>query len=102
ASVQPSGRCGQHRADQRLTGGRWTVYCRTQLSTVLVICLSGMDTPPSRSSLSEEAYAEIRQALLRGDLAPGQRVSEPELALKFNTSRSPIREALMRLEHDGF
>lgn len=61
-----------------------------------------MDTPPSRPSLSEEAYTEIRQALLRGELEPGQRVSEPELALKFNTSRSPIREALMRLEHEGF
>lgn len=55
-----------------------------------------------KQSLSEGAYSEIRRALLRGDLKPGQRVSEPELALRFKTSRSPIREALVRLEHEGF
>lgn len=61
-----------------------------------------MESASPKQSLSEEAYSEIRRALLRGDLEPGQRLSEPELALKFKTSRSPIREALMRLEHEGF
>lgn len=61
-----------------------------------------MESVTPKQSLSEEAYAEIRRALLRGNLEPGQRLSEPELALKFKTSRSPIREALMRLEHEGF
>ncbi|MGQ0525186.1 MAG: GntR family transcriptional regulator [Betaproteobacteria bacterium] len=61
-----------------------------------------MEAYTPKTSLSEEAYAEIRRALLRGDLEPGQRLSEPELALKFKTSRSPVREALMRLEHEGF
>ncbi|MCC7483421.1 MAG: GntR family transcriptional regulator [Burkholderiales bacterium] len=61
-----------------------------------------MESPVPKQSLSEEAYAEIRRALLRGELEPGQRVSEPVLALRFKTSRSPIREALVRLEHEGF
>lgn len=61
-----------------------------------------MESAAPKQSLSEEAYAEIRRALVRGDLEPGQRLSEPELALKFKTSRSPVREALMRLEHEGF
>lgn len=61
-----------------------------------------MDFVAPKQSLSEEAYSEIRRALLRGELEPGQRLSEPELALKFKTSRSPVREALMRLEHEGF
>lgn len=56
----------------------------------------------SRQSLSEETYHEIRQALIKGVFQPGQRLSEPELALRFRTSRSPIREALVRLEHEGF
>jgi DNA-binding GntR family transcriptional regulator len=56
----------------------------------------------AKQSLSEEAYAEIRNALVAGEYLPGQRLSEPELALRFNTSRSPIREALVRLEHEGF
>lgn len=61
-----------------------------------------MDPATHKQSLSGEAYSEIRQALLRGALEPGQRLSEPELALRFKTSRSPVREALMRLEHEGF
>jgi DNA-binding GntR family transcriptional regulator len=59
------------------------------------------ETAP-RPSLAEEAYREIRDALLSGALEAGQKLSEPELALRFNTSRSPVREALMRLEHEGF
>ena len=55
-----------------------------------------------RSSLAEEAYREIRDALLSGALEPARKLSEPELALRFNTSRSPVREALVRLEHEGF
>ena len=45
-------------------------------------------------------------ALLRGDivtlrLRPGERLSENELALRFGTSRAPVREALIRLVEDG-
>lgn len=61
-----------------------------------------MPEPAPRLSLAEEAYREIRDALLSGALEPGQKLSEPELALRFNTSRSPVREALFRLEHEGF
>lgn len=61
-----------------------------------------MQSVTPKPSLSEEAYSEIRQALLSGELQAGQRLSEPELALRFKTSRSPIREALVRLEHEGF
>jgi len=56
----------------------------------------------TKSLLSDEAYAEIRQALILGVLEPGQKISEPELALRYKTSRSPIREALVRLELEGF
>lgn len=56
----------------------------------------------TKTSLAESAYLEIRRALVDGTLAPGQKVSEPELALRFRTSRSPVREALVRLEHEGF
>jgi DNA-binding GntR family transcriptional regulator len=58
--------------------------------------------PAAKQSLAEEAYREIRDALHSGALEPGQRLSEPELALRFKTSRSPVREALFRLEHEGF
>lgn len=61
-----------------------------------------LESPSPKLSLSEGAYSEIRQALVQGDFEPGQRLSEPELALRFSTSRSPIREALGRLGHEGF
>lgn len=59
-------------------------------------------SPLTKNLLSDEAYTELRQALIRGEFGPGQRISEPELALRYKTSRSPIREALVRLELEGF
>ncbi len=50
------------------------------------------------SSLPALVQAEIEQLILRGELAAGQRINESELALRFGTSRGPIREALRSLE----
>ncbi len=64
--------------------------------------MTSLKSHAARPSLAEGTYVEIRHALIRGAFQPGQRLSEPELALRFRTSRSPIREALVRLEHEGF
>jgi phosphonate utilization transcriptional regulator len=53
------------------------------------------------NSLPALVYAEIEQLILRGELAIGQHVNESELALRFGTSRGPIREALRALEESG-
>jgi len=50
------------------------------------------------NSLPALVQVEIEQLILRGDLAVGQRVNESELALRFGTSRGPVREALRALE----
>jgi phosphonate utilization transcriptional regulator len=50
------------------------------------------------SSLPSLVQAEIEQMILRGDLKPGARLNESELALRFGTSRGPVREALRGLE----
>jgi len=50
------------------------------------------------SSLPALVQAEIEQLILRGELAAGQRINESELALRFGTSRGPVREALRSLE----
>ena len=52
-------------------------------------------------SQAERVYAELRERLLRGDLPVGRRLVEQQLAAEFNTSRTPVREALRRLEGDG-
>lgn len=46
-------------------------------------------------------YERLRDALLAGELEPGTPLVEASLALWFNVSRTPIREALSRLEQDG-
>jgi DNA-binding GntR family transcriptional regulator len=53
------------------------------------------------ASRSELVYQKLRNAIASGELAPGQRVMELEVAEWLNVSRTPVREALRRLESDG-
>ncbi|MEV7005113.1 GntR family transcriptional regulator [Streptosporangium sp. NPDC051022] len=46
-------------------------------------------------------YLGIKQAIVTGQLAPGEPLVELTLAGTYETSRTPIREALIRLEQDG-
>jgi DNA-binding GntR family transcriptional regulator len=55
----------------------------------------------SRSLLREDAYRAIRDAIVDGTLAPGERLSDAELVEWLGVSRTPVREALTRLEHAG-
>ncbi|CAN5346114.1 GntR family transcriptional regulator [soil metagenome] len=51
--------------------------------------------------LLDRVAGALREAILNGDLAPGARLSVPEIARQLNVSRTPAREALMRLQHEG-
>jgi DNA-binding GntR family transcriptional regulator len=55
----------------------------------------------ARASQADRVYAELRELLLRGELPIGERLVEEQLAGQFRTSRTPVREALRRLEGDG-
>lgn len=57
--------------------------------------------PPKREPVGAAAYRLIREAILRGQLAPGERLNEVELARAWQISRTPIRDALRRLEAEG-
>jgi len=46
-------------------------------------------------------FNSIREAILKGDLKPGQPVTEDQLSHSLKVSRTPIREALIRLESEG-
>lgn len=52
-------------------------------------------------SLARLAYETLRTMILSGVLKPGERLGERELARRINVSRTPLREALRRLERDG-
>jgi len=53
-------------------------------------------------TLREQIVSSLRESIIRGELTPGQKVSEPELAGKLGISRTPIREAFRQLESEGF
>ncbi|MHA0034858.1 GntR family transcriptional regulator [Deinococcus sp. PESE-13] len=49
----------------------------------------------------EGVYQHLRRAVLDGEIAPGERLGEVELGQHLGVSRTPIREAIMRLTQDG-
>lgn len=51
--------------------------------------------------LRDVVFNTLRQAILRGELKPGERLMEIQLANKLGVSRTPIREALRKLELEG-
>ena len=51
--------------------------------------------------LRDVVFNTLREAILRGDLVPGERLMELQLAAKLGVSRTPIREAIRMLEQEG-
>jgi DNA-binding GntR family transcriptional regulator len=47
---------------------------------------------------ADEAFRQIRAAIVRGDIPPGSKISEASLASQYGISRGPLREAIRRLE----
>ncbi|MBX2857400.1 MAG: GntR family transcriptional regulator [Cellvibrionaceae bacterium] len=50
------------------------------------------------TTLATKITESIRTAIVSGDIAPGAKLSEAQLAMQFNSSRGPVREAIRRLE----
>jgi DNA-binding GntR family transcriptional regulator len=66
---------------------------------------TGQEIPPQPiggvadgQTLADHVLRLIRSAIVKGDIAPGSKISEPELARAYGISRGPLREALHRLE----
>src|SRR5206468_7564269 len=53
-------------------------------------------------SRPEQVYVRLRDLIVQGLLAPGSRVVETEVAARLGVSRTPVREALQRLQQEGF
>lgn len=51
--------------------------------------------------LRDVVFQTLRQAILRGDIKPGERLMEVQLANKLGVSRTPICEAIRKLELEG-
>ncbi|ELY5206068.1 GntR family transcriptional regulator [Vibrio cholerae] len=63
--------------------------------------LSRQPSTEKESTKSENLTEYLIEAIVEGELAPGSKISEPELAKQFQVSRGPLREALMRVEGLG-
>ncbi len=55
----------------------------------------------AKSLLRDDAYRAIRDAIVDGTLAPGERLNDVDLSAWLGVSRTPVREALTRLEQAG-
>ena len=49
-------------------------------------------------TLAEHVFRRIQAAIVQGEIPPGSKISEPELARTYGISRGPLREAIHRLE----
>ena len=56
----------------------------------------------SSESLSEQIFQKIKNDIFDFKLMPGQRFTETEIAKSYQVSRTPIRQALYRLQQDGY
>jgi len=65
----------------------------TEWSTILLGSVRTMSEP--------DAYAALHAAIVAGELSPGERLVEEELAERLGQSRGAVRAAILRLEHEG-
>ncbi len=54
-----------------------------------------------KSTCVNNAYQRLKSEILRGEMPPGFQAPEPDIASRLGMSRTPVREALIRLEADG-
>jgi DNA-binding GntR family transcriptional regulator len=54
--------------------------------------------PENTRTLADRVFARLQDDIVRGEILPGSKVSETELASRYGVSRGPLREAIRRLE----
>ena len=57
--------------------------------------------PEEYMPLREVVFMTLRRQILKGELKPGERLMEIKLANRLGVSRTPVREAIRKLEHEG-
>ncbi len=57
--------------------------------------------PQARPRLAADVYDQLLSAVVNGQIKPGERLIQEKIAAQINISRTPVREALLRLEQEG-
>ena len=55
----------------------------------------------NRTRLADDVYEQILSAILSGEIVPGERLIQESIASQIDVSRTPVREAFLRLEREG-
>lgn len=61
----------------------------------------GLGSAIDRKSLGQHVFEHLREAIIHGEMAPGDRLVESRLAGAMDISRTPVREAIHKLEREG-
>jgi DNA-binding GntR family transcriptional regulator len=75
-----------------------TVVRKTKGQT---IPLKGLKAPPARQSLGQYVFESLRKAILTAELPPDSRIVESRVADMLGISRTPVREAIHKLEREA-
>jgi DNA-binding GntR family transcriptional regulator len=62
---------------------------------------SDAQTSPDREPQAEKAYRALKRLILDNEIPPGAQMLEHEAALRLGMSRTPVREAMVRLQQEG-
>ncbi|WP_371470939.1 GntR family transcriptional regulator [Niallia circulans] len=54
-----------------------------------------------RQSLRDQVYEQLKSAIIHLELTPGEKINDKALAEQFGVSRTPVREAIKKLEDEG-
>ena len=63
---------------------------------------TALPSPSRQQNLEEQAYRDVRRAIVEGRFAPGERIVVASVAAAAGVSRIPVMQALRRLEAEGF
>ncbi len=63
--------------------------------------LGSLSAIPERKPLGHYVFENLKQAIVRGDFSPGNRLIESHIAEAMGISRTPVREAIHKLEREG-
>jgi DNA-binding GntR family transcriptional regulator len=61
-----------------------------------------LDKNESTPTLSDKIYTYLKESIIKYRIRPNQRINEKEIAAQFDSSTTPVREAVLRLSAEGF
>ena len=97
----PTGR--KHQATRGTTGRRETGLAAVRRRrTIQLVSKLDLTSPGQAASAADRVYDDVKELILTNELAGGELISEGEIAQRCDVSRTPVREAFLRLQAEGW